>query len=66
MCGRMGGMSESERDALAGRLAEIDQVIAEKEEVILALDDDAWRKAERSLAILLDLRRDLEWQLLYE
>jgi hypothetical protein len=32
----VGGMSESDRNALASKLAEIDQLIAENEEVLLA------------------------------
>ena len=59
-------MSESDRNALASKLAEIDQVIAENEEVIFTLDDDTWRQAEKSLEKLLELRRDLEWELMAE
>jgi hypothetical protein len=60
----MGGMSEADRDAVARRLAETDQLIAENEELIFALDDDAWKQAEKSLEILLQLRRELEWELM--
>jgi hypothetical protein len=60
----VGGMSESDRNALASKLAEIDQVIAENEEVIFSLDDGAWTQAEQSLEKLLELRRDLEWELM--
>jgi hypothetical protein len=60
----MAAMSESDRSDLARNLAEIDQLIAENEEFIFALDDDAWRQAEKSLEKLLELRRDLEWELM--
>ena len=46
-------MDEPDRIAVARRLAEIDQLIAENEELIFALDDDAWKQAEKSLEILL-------------
>ncbi len=58
------GMSESDRNTLASKLAEIDQLIAEKEEVIFLLDNGAWTLAEKSLEKLLELRRDLEWELM--
>ncbi len=57
-------MSESDRNALASKLAEIDQLIAENEEVLFTLDDDAWTQADKSLGKLLELRRDLEWELM--
>ena len=62
--GIVGGMSESDRNALASKLTEIDQLIAEKEEVLFTLDDDAWTLAEKSLGKLLELRQDLEWELM--
>jgi hypothetical protein len=57
-------MGESDRNALASKLAEIDQLIAENEEVLFVLDDDAWTQAERSLEELLELRLELEWELM--
>jgi hypothetical protein len=57
-------MSESDRNALARKLAEIDQLIAENEEVLFSLNDDAWTLAEKLLEKLLELRRDLEWELM--
>jgi hypothetical protein len=57
-------MSESDRNALAGKLAEIDQLIAENEEVLFSLDDDAWTQAEKSLGKLLAVRQELEWELM--
>jgi hypothetical protein len=62
--GIVGGMSESDRNALSRNLAEIDQLIAENEEVLFTLDDDAWTQAEKSLGRLLELRQDLEWELM--
>jgi hypothetical protein len=62
--GIVSDMSESDRNALASKLAEIDQWIAEKEEVLFSLDDDAWTQAEKSLGKLLELRQDLEWELM--
>jgi hypothetical protein len=62
--GIVGGMSESDRNELASQLAEIDQLIAENEEVLFSLDDDAWTQAEKSLVKLLELRRHLEWELM--
>jgi hypothetical protein len=64
MRGRMGGMNESERNALSRKLAGLDQRIAENEEFIFALDDDAWAQAEKSLGKLLELRRQVEWELM--
>jgi hypothetical protein len=61
-----GGMSESDRTALARNLAKIDQLIAENEEFNFSLDDDAWTQAEKSLEKLLELRRDVEWELMAE
>jgi hypothetical protein len=60
---RMGGMTESDRNILSRKLAELDQVIAESEELIFALDDDAWTQAEKSLEKLLVLRCEVEWEL---
>ena len=57
-------MSESDRNALATKLADIDQLIAENEELLFVLDDDAWTQAEKLLEELLELRRDLEWELM--
>ncbi len=62
--GIVGGMSESDRNALASKLAEIDQLIAENEELLFMLDDNAWTQADQSLGELLELRRDLEWELM--
>ncbi len=62
--GIVGGMSESDRNALANKLAEIDQLIAENEEVLFVLDDDACTQAEKLLEELLELRRQLEWELM--
>jgi hypothetical protein len=57
-------MSESDRNALASKLAEIDQLIATNEEVLFSLDDNAWTQAEKSLGKLLELRQELEWELM--
>jgi hypothetical protein len=66
MRGRMAGMVESERNTLSRKLAELDQCIAENEELIFALDDDAWVQAEKSLGKLMELRRQVEWELMAE
>jgi hypothetical protein len=62
----MAGMNESERNALSRKLAEIDQRIAENEELIFALDDDVWEQAEKSLGNLRAMRQDVEWELMTE
>jgi hypothetical protein len=62
--GIVDGMSESDRNALASKLAEIDQLIAENEEVLFSLNDDAWALAEKLLEKLLELRQGLEWELM--
>jgi hypothetical protein len=66
MRGRIGGMNASERNALSRKLSVLDQRIAENEELIFALDDDAWTQAEKSLETLRELRRQVEWELMAE
>ena len=62
----MAGMNESERNELSRKLAELDQRNTENEEFIFALDDDVWAQAEKSLGKLLELRRQVEWELMPE